>query len=396
MNKEPWLAVNLSRLLPGIGQVYVGQTLKGYIILASYFLFMGIGISQFLSSSGNPIVGLSLLSLTIIILPIWNLFDAYYSARLKNSLAFESTRQKDKDVWLAIFLSSFIPGLGHLYLRYWLPGMIFLTSFLLTVGLSASDNQSIVILGGILQVILILFSFYHVYNYSNQERSRQHINQFIISFISIYIFTVFFAGLMRQFVIETRYIPAESMLPTLKVNDRLVINKLIYRFYSPQRGDVVVFNPTKALEDQNYQDAFIKRVIGLPGDRVEVRGGQVIINGTVLRENYIQERPQYQLDPVVVPPDQYMVLGDNRNNSYDSHYWGFVPKDKIIGRAVIRFWPFDRLGGIKPDETTKELPPLPTPTTSPEPTGPDSGAKTDQPIPERSPDVKLPEASPTP
>jgi len=346
MNKEPWLAVNLSRLLPGIGQVYVGQTLKGYIILASYFLFMGIGISQFLSSSGNPIVGLSLLSLTIIILPIWNLFDAYYSARLKNSLAFESTRQKDKDVWLAIFLSSFIPGLGHLYLRYWLPGMIFLTSFLLTVGLSASDNQSIVILGGILQVILILFSFYHVYNYSNQERSRQHINQFIISFISIYIFTVFFAGLMRQFVIETRYIPAESMLPTLKVNDRLVINKLIYRFYSPQRGDVVVFNPTKALEDQNYQDAFIKRVIGLPGDRVEVRGGQVIVNGTVLRENYIQERPQYQLDTVVVPPDQYMVLGDNRNNSYDSHYWGFVPRKNIIGKATQRFYPFNRIGSL--------------------------------------------------
>jgi hypothetical protein len=119
----------------------------------------------------------------------------------------------------------------------------------------------------------------------------------------------------------------------------------------------------------------------------------------VLRENYIQERPQYQLDTVVVPADQYMVLGDNRNNSYDSHYWGYVPKDKIIGRAVVRFWPFDRLGGIQPDEATKELPPLPTPT-SPEPVGPDSGAKTDQPIPERSPDVKpdvkLPEASPTP
>ena len=158
------------------------------------------------------------------------------------------------------------------------------------------------------------------------------------------------------------------------------------------------------MEDQNYHDAFIKRVIGLPGDRVEVRGGQVIVNGTVLRENYIQERPQYQLDTVVVPPDQYMVLGDNRNNSYDSHYWGFVPKDKIIGRAVIRFWPLDRLGGIKPDEATKELPPLTTPSNdpiSPAPVGPDSGAKTDQVIPERSsdvkpPDVKLPQASPTP
>ncbi len=206
---------------------------------------------------------------------------------------------------------------------------------------------------------------------------------------------------IRQFVAEARYIPSESMLPTLKVNDRLIIDKVSYRLNPPQRGDVVVFNPTKALEDQNYHDAFIKRVIGLPGDRVEVRGGQVIVNGTVLRENYIQERPQYQLDTVVVPPDQYMVLGDNRNNSYDSHYWGFVPKDKIIGRAVVRFWPLDRLGGIQPDEATKELPPLITPTDNPAPVGPDSRTKTDQVSPERSPnvkqpDVKLPEASPTP
>ncbi len=205
---------------------------------------------------------------------------------------------------------------------------------------------------------------------------------------------------IRQFVAEARYIPSESMLPTLKVNDRLIIDKVSYRLNPPQRGDVVVFNPTQALEDQNYHDAFIKRVIGLPGDRVEVRGGQVIINGTVLRENYIQERPQYQLDTVVVPADQYMVLGDNRNNSYDSHYWGYVPKDKIIGRAVVRFWPFDRLGGIKPDEATKELPPLTTPsnnpTNSPAPVGPDSGPKTDQVIPERSSEVKPLETPPTP
>ena len=346
MNKEPWLAVNLSRLLPGIGQIYVGRTLEGYIILASYFLFMGIGISQLLSSSGNPILGLSLLGLTIIIFPIWNLFDAYYFASRNNSLAFESTRQKDKDVWLAIFLSTFIPGLGHLYLRYWLPGMIFLISFLLTVGLSASNNQSIAILGKTLQVILILFSFFHAYSYRSPERSPQPINRFIISFVSISIFTVFFAGLIRQFVIETRYIPAESMLPTLKVNDRLVINKLAYRFYLPQRGDIVVFDPTEALQDQGYRDAFIKRIIGLPGDRIKVIGGQVYVNDKALIESYIQEKPQYQLEEIVVPPKSYLVLGDNRNNSYDSHYWGFVPRKNIIGKATQRFYPFDRIGSL--------------------------------------------------
>jgi signal peptidase I len=162
---------------------------------------------------------------------------------------------------------------------------------------------------------------------------------------------------IRQFVAEARYIPSGSMLPTLQINDRLIVDKLSYRFNSPQRGDIVVFAPTEALERQNFHDAFIKRVIGLPGDRVKVRGGRVYVNDQPLREDYIgkDEMPQYEWpankDAETVPPDSYLVLGDNRNNSYDSHYWGFVPRDKIIGRAVVRFWPPDRIGEILPKPT---------------------------------------------
>jgi signal peptidase I len=154
---------------------------------------------------------------------------------------------------------------------------------------------------------------------------------------------------IRQFIAEARYIPSGSMLPTLQINDRLIVDKLSYRFETPQRGDIVVFNPTPALEQQNFHEAFIKRVIGLPGDRVEVKTGQVVVNGQPLPENYLQEQPNYEFKPVTVPPNQYMVLGDNRNNSYDSHYWGFVPREKIIGRAVLRFWPLKRLGTIVPN-----------------------------------------------
>ncbi|HEY9753321.1 MAG TPA: signal peptidase I, partial [Coleofasciculaceae cyanobacterium] len=92
-----------------------------------------------------------------------------------------------------------------------------------------------------------------------------------------------------------------------------------------------------------------KRVIGLPGDRVEVKGGRVFIDDQPLRENYVAEVAQYQYGPVVVPSNAYLVLGDNRNNSYDSHYWGFVPRDKIIGRAIVRFWPPNRVGEIQPE-----------------------------------------------
>jgi signal peptidase I len=153
---------------------------------------------------------------------------------------------------------------------------------------------------------------------------------------------------IRTYVAEARFIPSGSMQPTLEINDRLIVDKVSYKLANPQRGDIVVFAPTPALEQQNFHDAFIKRVIGVPGDEVEVKEGKVMINGNVLDENYTKEAANYELRPVKVPDNQYLVLGDNRNNSYDSHYWGFVPKEKLIGKAVVRFWPPNRVGGIAP------------------------------------------------
>lgn len=160
---------------------------------------------------------------------------------------------------------------------------------------------------------------------------------------------------IRQFVAEARYIPSESMVPTLQVNDRLIVEKMSYRFHAPERGDIVVFMPPNAagkyclgVQDPNIKikDAFIKRVIALPGEKVEVRDGTVFINDQPLEENYIAARPDYQLLPSVVPPDSFLVLGDNRNNSCDGHFWGAVPRENIIGRAAFRFWPPNRVGGI--------------------------------------------------
>jgi signal peptidase I len=151
---------------------------------------------------------------------------------------------------------------------------------------------------------------------------------------------------IRTFVAEARYIPSSSMEPTLQINDRLIIEKVSYRFQEPQRGDIVVFNPTQALQERNFKDAFIKRVIGIPGDVIKVSAGKVYVNNQQLEEDYIAQPPDYNFGPVTVPANQYLVLGDNRNNSFDSHYWGFVPKEKLIGKALVRFWPFTRVGLI--------------------------------------------------
>jgi signal peptidase I len=137
------------------------------------------------------------------------------------------------------------------------------------------------------------------------------------------------------------------MEPTLEVNDRLVIEKISYHLNPPERGDIVVFWPPESLTPPGQRrDAFIKRVIGIPGDVVEVREGQVYVNGEIIEEGYIKEPPDYQWGPEQVPEDAYLVLGDNRNSSYDSHAWGFVPAENIIGKAMVRFWPVDRLGWL--------------------------------------------------
>jgi signal peptidase I len=114
-----------------------------------------------------------------------------------------------------------------------------------------------------------------------------------------------------------------------------------YLFQAPKRGDVVVF---RFPGDPNRD--FIKRIIGVPGDTVEVKGGQVSINGIAIVEPYITNHGNYDYGPREVPEGQYFVLGDNRGNSYDSHVWDFLPEENIIGRAMLSYWPLGNFGGV--------------------------------------------------
>jgi signal peptidase I len=184
--------------------------------------------------------------------------------------------------------------------------------------------------------------------FSPQDPAPQVENPWVEGIKTIALAAVLAIGI-RQFVAEARFIPSDSMVPTLVKDDRLIIDKLSYKFSQPQRGDIVVFNPTATLEEQKFKDAFIKRVVGLPGERVEVKEGKVYINDSAIAENYTAELPNYNWKfDGVIPENSYIVFGDNRNNSYDSHYWGLVPKEKIVGRAIVRFWPPNRAGNIPP------------------------------------------------
>lgn len=128
-----------------------------------------------------------------------------------------------------------------------------------------------------------------------------------------------------------------SMEPTLMPGDVLVVNKVAYKFGNYHTGDIVVFhNPNNESED------YIKRLIGTPGDTVAVHGGQVAVNGVVLNENYIAAVPNYEGDWIVTPGSVF-VLGDNRNQSSDSHEWGVVPLKEIVGKALVIYWPMNAM-----------------------------------------------------
>lgn len=139
----------------------------------------------------------------------------------------------------------------------------------------------------------------------------------------------------RHFIAEARYIPSESMEPTLKVGDRLYIEKLSDTI---ERGDIVVF---KSTPESHLDEDMIKRVIGLPGETVEIKDGIVYVNDQPLDEPYESEKPQKDFAPVTVPEGKLFVMGDNRNNSFDSRAWGMLPRENVIGKAVVKYYPFN-------------------------------------------------------
>lgn len=160
------------------------------------------------------------------------------------------------------------------------------------------------------------------------------------------LFSVVLAVIVILFLYQPVKVEGTSMMPTLDDQERIFINKFVYRlhFGAIDRGDTVVFwypgDPTKS---------YIKRVIGIPGDRVEVERGTVVVNGRPLVEDYVppEYRDNSDMPPRAVPPEEYFVLGDHRSSSNDSRSWGMVPRRYIYGKAVFIYWPLDKMGLLK-------------------------------------------------
>ncbi len=200
-----------------------------------------------------------------------------------------------------------------------------------------------------------------------EERHRPTI-PFWVEFPLLIVVALTVAILIKTFLFQAFYIPSSSMEDTLNINDRVLVNKLSYRFGDIARGDVIVFDdPRGGFEepDESFvgsairnvlesvglatpRSEFIKRVIGLPGDTVEGREGAVWVNGQRLVEPYLKEpdAPIAPFGPVVVPEGQLFVMGDNRAASQDSRYFGPIPEEDVVGNAFVIIWPPGNWGGL--------------------------------------------------
>ena len=181
------------------------------------------------------------------------------------------------------------------------------------------------------------------------EKKSSILNDFKNLFIWIII-----ALIIRWQVIEPRWIPSGSMLPTLQIQDKILVEKLTPKITSKSnlsklKNKIIVFNVPEQLIEAGYESeiALIKRVIGVPGDKVEVKEGNLYLND-IAQNNYISDKNiNYSTGPYYVPEKSLWVMGDNRNNSMDSHIWGFLPYEKVIGKAIFRYWPLNNFGPIR-------------------------------------------------
>src|SRR5438270_1442916 len=169
-----------------------------------------------------------------------------------------------------------------------------------------------------------------------------------VSWFRDLVFSVLIAVVLIVFIYQPVKVEGTSMMPTLTDQERIFINKFTYRFGfgSVSRGDTVVF-----WYPQDTSKSYIKRVIGVPGDRIRVEGGLVYVNGTALQESYVppENRDSNSWrdgEEQVVPDGKYFVLGDHRNQSSDSRMWGYVPRENIYGKAVFVYWPLDKMGRV--------------------------------------------------
>ncbi len=378
MPRHPWLAVLLSDLLPGAGQIYGGEKKRGVLFIIASLVFCAImvwGFYGFLrveDLTASRILGISAAVSTLILLVfgVYVLFDAYRVTRNYNALHCAALGPAPrKQPWLAAFLSNMVPGLGQFYVRRRIKGLAFLIAAVLL--LSVEDRAALLSLAWMPLYFFSLKDAYDTAETINGTEDRLlgqgRLLLFILVMLALHAFP--YGAIISSHVVKAYSIPSGSMAPTLQIGDRILVDQSRAARRAVQRGAVIVFKyPGHA--ERNY----IKRVIGMEGDKVQIIDGSLYINDRLVETTPVasaaeteQRTPAYdkvmlyeeRLDqaahriqlrydrvrknegPWMVPAGAFFVLGDNRDNSQDSRFFGFVPRENVEGTALKIYWSWD-------------------------------------------------------
>jgi signal peptidase I len=337
-HRSPWAAVNLSVVMPGLGQVYGGATVRGVGIAIAFFSLLAFAIWSIFAANGNTLTGLWLL-LPIAGIYLGSLIDAY---RTLTSKPARLTLSPDapKDPWYAVFLSQILPGLGHFYRQQVIVGGLFLVVGVYTA-FRANFQPRLLPLPPLIWAAACAHIYWHM---TPCHSRRWGLLALVLTGLIAGRLLIGFTPPLISHYLEQCIVPSGSMQPTLQVNDRLFVWE--DPDYQPELFDIVVFRVTPAAVDillSEPDSLMVKRIVALPGHRVEVRDGHVWVNGRALIEPYLEAPTGYEWGPQVVPADHMFVLGDNRNASADSHLWGFLPRRNVLGRAYKIYWPPGRI-----------------------------------------------------
>jgi signal peptidase I len=342
IEKDPWLAVNLSMFFPGLGQIYAGKPRQGFLWASAQIVLIIFSLLSIFSADGRTDLGLAGL-FTAAVLYLANIFHAHRLVyRQRGDRSLEKIPRSRKNPWFAVFASRVLPGLGQLYGDRVVWGIVFLAVSMASLKLD-DFFKSLLFLPPVIGAI----ATYHAYHTFPRDF---HPHRYTYrSILALMVGAIFGWGIICNYLpdwldkkLEWFEIPSESMVPTLQPGDRVFVTES--SDYRPKPGDIVVFHTPEIVHklDPAAGDYFIKRVVGVAGDRIQVHGGTLYRDDRPVEEPYVREVADFELPPLVIPPNSLFVLGDNRPNSFDSREWGFLPADRLVGRAYKIFWPLDR------------------------------------------------------
>lgn len=359
--KEPWLAVFLSSIIPGLGQMYSQRKLRGLAFLIILFGFGVIFLMNILFLILNEeravnlkqIILIGIWGLIGILIYIYMLFDSHRCAREFNrENNIESDKTRKKSPWLAVFLSEIIPGLGQFYNKQLVKGI----SFIIIGIVFYNFNRNIFILFflPIIFKMIVLSDAFQTAEKINGRKSYllRQAHPIIVFFLIVgWLLTELpYSSYIKNYMVEAFRISDDAMKPVINSGDRVLVNKMSYKKDEPQRGDLLAFVYIK----NKRKISLIRRIVGLPGENVEIKNGRIYINNSEinlpkLNKNYYYNKGNFGKEGLIVniPADSYYVLGDNSMESWDSRDFGFINKKDILGKVYKIYYPFEHSGKIE-------------------------------------------------